>query len=160
MVMETQLCLQPDSSSPLESSVKPASLPGTVTTGNQAEETKARRHQLGRWLCLLPHHLHCCSEVTGPISFILSLGLVTCHQRYRQVLLGILGRKMTALLPGVGSRGVPVTGLQQAPVSHRELSQAAADRAHCPRHPLPGGGSMEPSGWTLLWVADPVQTSR
>ena len=72
MVMETQLCLQPDSTSPLESSVKPVSLPGTVTTGNQAEETKAQRHQLGRWLCLSPRHVDCCSEDTGPVSFLLS----------------------------------------------------------------------------------------
>ena len=72
MVMETQLCLQPDSTSPLESSVKPASLPGTVTTGNRAEETKAQRRQLGRWLCLSPRHVDCCSEDTGPVSFLLS----------------------------------------------------------------------------------------
>lgn len=73
--METQLCLQPDSTSPWESSVKPESLPGAVATSDQAEEMEAQRHQLGRRLCLSPQHLDCVSEDAGPSSFILSLVL-------------------------------------------------------------------------------------
>lgn len=45
---------------------------------------------------------------------------------------------------------VPVTGLQQAPVSQRQLRQVAADCAHCSKAPLPGDGSLEPPRWILL----------
>lgn len=47
----------------------------SVPTGNQVEEVKAQRHQLGEWLRLSPYPPRPVLEHTVPTSFLLSLGL-------------------------------------------------------------------------------------